>query len=131
MTLKVDEIQNTSGGAVTLTNQHAAKNWLSYNGDSASVRDSFNVSSVTDNGTGDYTTNISSSMANASYAVAGAISAAGSVNSNVNIFQIHSSGANTLAAPSASAFRAISLHDPNDVKQDVDYFTVTVHGDLA
>ena len=92
---------------------------------------SINVSSVTDNGTGDYTTNIDNDMANASYAVSGAISAAGTVNSNVNIFQIHSSAANTLAAPSTSAFRAMSIHDANDVKQDVDYFTVIVHGDAA
>ena len=117
--------QNTAAGG------DASKAWLSYNGDTATVRDSFNVSSVTDNGTGDYTTNIDNDMANASYAVSGAISAAGTVNSNVNIFQIHSSAANTLAAPSTSAFRAMSIHDANDVKQDVDYFTVIVHGDAA
>jgi len=129
-TLKVTNIQATGETASRAVSGVAAA-WLSYNGDSATVRDSFNVSSVTDNGTGDYTTNIDNDMADASYAVAGAISAAGSVNSNVNVLQIHSSAAGTLAAPSASAFRAISIHDPNDVKQDVDYFTVTVHGDLA
>ena len=123
----------TGEGNSTTTNlqQGLAKSWLSYNGDSASTRDSFNVSSVTDNGTGDYTTNIDNDMNNSSYAVTGAISAAGSANSNVNILQIHSSGANTLVDPSTGAFRAISIHDANDALQDVDYFTVSAHGDLA
>ena len=119
------------GSTTTSLQQGLAKSWLSYNGDSASTRDSFNVSSVTDNGTGDYTTNIDNDMNNSSYAVTGAISAAGSANSNVNILQIHSSGANTLVDPSTGAFRAISIHDANDALQDVDYFTVSAHGDLA
>ena len=140
--LRVDNLKgSTTGGSINVlgegtsatTNlqQGLAKSWLSYNGDSASTRDSFNVSSVTDNGTGDYTTNIDNDMNNSSYAVTGAISAVGSVNSNVNVLQIHSSAANTLVDPSTGAFRAISVHDPNDEKQDVDYFTVSVHGDLA
>ena len=36
-----------------------------------SVRSSFNVSSVTDNGTGDYTTNFSNNQGDANYTVAG------------------------------------------------------------
>ena len=69
-TLKADTIQNTSGGAVTLTNQSAAKAWIDYKGtDTNAVQASFNISSVTDNGTGDYTIILSNSMSSAEYAI--------------------------------------------------------------
>ena len=69
MTLKVDVVQNTSGGPVTLTSQYAAKSWINYLGISgSSIQDSENVSSITDHGTGQYSQNFSSSMSNATYA---------------------------------------------------------------
>jgi len=67
-TLKADTIQNTSGGAVTLTNQSAAKAWSKLNGTGTiSLYDSFNISSASDNGTGDYTHTITSAMSDANY----------------------------------------------------------------
>ena len=44
-TIKVDTVQSTGGGAVTLTNQHAAKAWIDISGDLTSIPDSFNISS--------------------------------------------------------------------------------------
>ena len=53
----------------------AAKAWVSFNGTGTlAVRDSFNVSSVTDNGTGDYTVNFTTAMSNNNYSVAGSTS---------------------------------------------------------
>ena len=69
-TIKVDTVQSTGGGAVTLTNQEAIKVWVNFDGSSLSgtgVNDSFNVTSMTDNGTGDYTTNITNNMGNTNY----------------------------------------------------------------
>ena len=68
-TLKADTIQSTGGGAATLTKQSAAKAWSNFDGDASTVslRDSFNVSSITDNTTGDYTTNLTNSMSNADF----------------------------------------------------------------
>ena len=46
--------------------------WAHFNGiGTLAVDDSFNVSSVTDNGTGDYTLNFANSLPNANYAVGG------------------------------------------------------------
>ena len=46
--------------------------WVNWNGTSTvAVRDSYNVSSITDNGTGEYTVNIGTDMANALYAAIG------------------------------------------------------------
>jgi hypothetical protein len=52
-TLKVDTIQSTGGGAATLTKQHASKAWINFNQTSTqAIRDSFNISSITDAATG-------------------------------------------------------------------------------
>ena len=51
-TLKADTIQSTSGGAATLTKQHAAKAWVNFNGTIHDYYDSFNHSSLTDTWTG-------------------------------------------------------------------------------
>lgn len=67
--LNINTIQNLSGGPVTLTKQHAAKAWLKYAGSGTTFDDSEGVSSATDNGTGDYTYSLISTMSNANYAI--------------------------------------------------------------
>ena len=55
--LNVDTIADNAGtGPVTLTKQSAAKQYLSFNASGGNLTNiSLNVSSVTDNGTGDFT----------------------------------------------------------------------------
>ena len=52
-TIKVDTVQSTGGGAVTLTNQAAAKAFIN-GGEDASIRNSLNISTNTDVSTGTY-----------------------------------------------------------------------------
>jgi hypothetical protein len=47
-----------------------AKAWVNFVGTTASINSSFNISSVTRNGTGDYTINFTTAMPNANYGVA-------------------------------------------------------------
>ena len=130
--IRATTISDAAGtGPITLTKQSAAKSWMSLNGDTATIRDSHNVSSITDNATGNYTTNFTNSMSNTNYGVSGACCGAGSVNGSTNVLLIHSSSHGALSAPTASSFRAICIHDSNVTKQDVDYLTLTTHGDLA
>ena len=69
-TLKVNDIQEaTSGGAMIWPNRAWAN--LNETGTMA-LRDDGNVSSITDNGTGDFSLSYSNSLASANYAVAGA-----------------------------------------------------------
>ena len=72
-TLKVNTIQNTSGGSSSTAEQieqGRAKAWVNFNGDgTVAIRDSFNVSSITDNGTGDYNVNFTNNMSDANYSV--------------------------------------------------------------
>mgnify|MGYP003120288954 CR=1 FL=1 len=69
-TLKVNNIKDASGGTSNLSIDGAAKAWLNMNAEPAeSIRDSLNVSSFTDNGTGDFTINFATALANTNYLV--------------------------------------------------------------
>ena len=46
------------------------KQWVNYNMDTASIRDSFNTTSITDNGTGDFSVTIANNMATVDYVTA-------------------------------------------------------------
>ena len=71
-TLKVNNLQDINGANNSTPEQVAqgrAKAWVDFNGSGTlAIRDSFNVSSITDNGTGNYTVNFPSSFPNAHYA---------------------------------------------------------------
>tara|TARA_R100000458_G_C8127868_1_gene144084 strand:- start:78 stop:446 length:369 start_codon:yes stop_codon:yes gene_type:complete len=71
-TLKVNNLQDINGANNSTPEQVAqgrAKAWVDFNGTGTlAIRDSFNVSSVTDVGTGNYTVNFPNSFPNAHYA---------------------------------------------------------------
>lgn len=63
-TIKVDTIKNTSNVEV-----YTAKAWVNFNGSgTVAIRASGNVSSITDNGTGNYTVNFTTAMPDVNYA---------------------------------------------------------------
>ena len=74
----------------------SAKAWVNFNGTGVvAVRASFNVSSITDNGTGDYTVNFTTALVDANYAVAGAAQrfpGSGGNASNLAVIVINSVG---------------------------------------
>ena len=58
------------GGADVTTRLSSA--WVNFNGTgTVAIRASYNVSSITDNGTGDYTVNFTTAMSDANYVVSG------------------------------------------------------------
>jgi hypothetical protein len=68
--------QTISNGTVSTSSanviQGSAKAWVNFNGSgTVAIRSSYNVSSITDNGTGDYTVNFTNALPNANYAIAG------------------------------------------------------------
>jgi len=65
-TIKVDTIKNTSNVEV-----FTAKAWVNFNGTgTVAIRASGNVSSIVDNGTGNFTVNFATAMTDVNYAVA-------------------------------------------------------------
>jgi hypothetical protein len=75
--LTISTLNNDTGVLATQNGMTGiAKAWVNFNGTgTVAIRDSFNVSSITDNGTGDYTVNFTTAMPNANYStvVSGAL----------------------------------------------------------
>jgi hypothetical protein len=106
-TIKVTTIQNLSGVEV-----YTAKAWVNFNGTgTVAIRASGNVSSITDNGTGDYTVNFTVAMVDANYSVAFGGSRNGSSTDNFGM-QFYSQTASTVRvntfAPTVSFIDATS-----------------------
>lgn len=71
-TLRVNNITDASGGTSSLSVPGAAKAWVNFNGTgTVAIRAQLNVSSITDNGTGDYTVNFTTAMADTNYSAVG------------------------------------------------------------
>ena len=80
-TIKVDNLQTTGGAGL-----YPAKAWVNFNGSgTVAIRADGNVSSITDNGTGDYTVNLTNAMADANYAVSLSSSAETTAANNWNM----------------------------------------------
>jgi hypothetical protein len=83
--LKISTLNDDTGVLATQNGMTGiAKAWVNFNGTgTVAIRSSFNVSSITDNGTGNYTVNFTTAMPNANYGVffsagdAGAVTFAG------------------------------------------------------
>ena len=119
--LNVDTIADKAGtGPVGLTKQSAAKAWGHFEGSDATLDDSFNTSSLTDNGTGDFSANFTNSMDSANYAYAGAADVTANSASNGGCFP-HDPAASNLDIETASGG---NLADRNNT-------VYIVQGDLA
>jgi len=126
-TLKADTIQSTGGGAATLTKQHAAKAWAHIGASGDTLPDSFNISSLDDDDTGQYGLNFTNNMGSALYSA------------NMNITFNHSSTVNNVRVAEIESKNASSVevdsgyvgvngvYGEYDIEVDA---SVTVHGDL-
>ena len=69
-TIKADNIATLAGVSTSMANavNGSAKAWVNFNGTgTVAIRGSYNVSSITDNGTGEYTVNFTNAMTDANY----------------------------------------------------------------
>ena len=78
--IKANDIQNASGGIPTVKGQQLIPTaWVNFNGTGTmAIRDSENVSSITDNGTGVGIINFTTNLANTTYAIVGSANGSGS-----------------------------------------------------
>ena len=109
------------GSATTNLQQGLVKAWVNH--DQATVGDSHNVGSVTDNGTGDYGTNFTNNMANANYSAGG--------------IGVHDGGSYTRIQtydhddPFTTAQGTINMQDTNGSVGDAEPACTIYIGDLA
>jgi hypothetical protein len=121
-TLRVTTVTNPSGGQPTIDG--LAKAWVNFNGTgTVAIRASLNVSSITDNGTGDYTVNFTSAFADTNYVTVGSCDrVSGGGEGILGLYAINSSG--LLVPPTTTAARVTtSLFNNTDV--DVTYVCVS------
>jgi len=124
-TLKADTIQSTSGGAVTLTSQQAAKASCNLDGSgTATIRASSNISSVTDNATGKYTHAFTSSFSDVNSITAGC-------NNQGNDTTSYNRYISLPGAASASQVITWSVRADTLAIEDPEFLQFVQHGDLA
>ena len=122
--IRATTISDAAGtGPITLTGQSAAKSWSNFDGSSFGVRDSFNHSSVTDNGTGNYTPNFNSAMNGSNYSAI--VSAGGSTALN-----FYSRGTRH-ETYSTTSYRFTTEWQPSSTLYDTTYVNTATFGDLA
>jgi len=91
------------------------KAWVNFNGTgTVAIRASFNVSSITDNGTGDYTVNFTTALADANYCACVSGTAAGSA------------ALNNVTNPRTYTSSSVSILSENSGGQDQDRAEINV-----
>lgn len=81
--------------------------WVNFNGTgTVAIRSSYNVSSITDNGTGDYTVNFATALSDANYAAIG--TAQGGNGTNTPAFCTKVSGTYSTSAVQVLAFNTVT-----------------------
>tara|TARA_R100000995_G_C3404560_1_gene86493 strand:+ start:192 stop:563 length:372 start_codon:yes stop_codon:yes gene_type:complete len=121
-TLKADTIQSTSGGAVTLTKQHAVKTWFTLGVD-AVLDDSFNCSSVDDDGSGDYGIHFTNNFGNALYS--------SSIGMTVDGLNPRGMVQSPSKAAGAVEVRLMSMNDGSATESNITHAEMQICGDLA
>jgi hypothetical protein len=123
----------TAGTATSLTTasgsapSYSARAWVNFNGTgTVAIRASGNVSSITDNGTGNYTINFTTAMADINYATA--VNTQGANTSNiVGMVGIYSASPTVLQAPTTAGFRITTWGSALSSLLDTAYVMATVY----
>lgn len=126
--IRVNDITD-SGGSWSSTpqqiSQGRAKAWVNFNGQgTVSIRDDYNVNTISDNGTGIYTVNFSSSMPNANYSTTAQVRACGIVAG----LYIEVVGNSTCGAPTTSS-TTVRVITSGGSLNDSNYVYITINGD--
>jgi hypothetical protein len=124
---------NTSSGIQSTNNAllGCAKAWVNFNGStSATIRASYNVSSVTYNAAGDYTVTVTTALADINYVpvISTRPANTGYASTQSRIFSSISGGNPANTAPTTTAFRFTTPVQGTTNAADSDYVCVAVFG---
>jgi hypothetical protein len=115
-TLKTNTLSNVAGTASTAIENAingSAKAWVNFNGTgTVAIRGSYNVTSITDNGTGLYTVNFTNAMPDANYAVTGG---GGNIVNTARLFEYQTRTVNSVRVGNAGVFNAYGAVDMEEV----------------
>lgn len=112
VTSDITDLQNDITGLqndkITGSTDQIAKAWVDFNGiGTVAIRESYNVSSITDNGVGDYTLNFTDALENADYSCFFGIYSVATTNV-VRQIGVHSSDGSTPTLKSVSQLRILA-----------------------
>jgi hypothetical protein len=100
---------------------YGCRAWVNFNGTgTVAIRASGNVTSITDNGTGDYTVNIATALTDANYSAVGSCGSGAAGNDDYNLTT------NYNAAPTTSAVRIGSQRANSGVATDAAYISLSI-----
>lgn len=128
--LRVDTLKDASGAnsvGLSYVANGSAKQWCNFVGSSTTVNDSFNTASVTDNGTGDFSPQITNDMSNVNYNIACMIKP---VTGGSNQTLSRAANIRYNESPTAGGYRVITVTSGVG-PEDNDKTMPTIHGDLA
>ena len=112
----------TSGMTVSGFPAYFCRAWVSFNGTGVvAIRSSGNVSSITDNGVGDYTLNFATPLADANYTYQGTCSKVTANVSGSNVVQY-----DNVSARTSSAFRFQIKNTSSGTLEDVNNIDISV-----
>ena len=121
-----DTLEHSTAGSIA-TNyvvEGSAKAWVNVDGTgTVAFRDSFNATSLTDHGTGEYSHSFVSSMANVNHASSGLNNALFAANFNRSMSLVEAASASSVRYKSGTADTATT--------EDQESSQVITHGDLA
>ena len=128
-TLKADTIVAADGSSpVTLTKQVAAKAWAEIGTGGSSLPDSFGISSLDDDGTGQYGLNFVNNMSNSNYSASLTITYDHTIqNASARVVAVEVKTTSSFDLESAYVTSA-GIFYQHDIEANVNS---TVHGDLA
>jgi hypothetical protein len=117
-TVKTDNLSTVDGTKSIPTSrvaQGVAAAWVNFNGTgTVAIRASYNVSSITDNGTGDYTINLTTALADADYVVTGFAMPVGGAGASYSF----GSGTSGATSQTTTAYR-LGIRSISDAVADV------------
>ena len=123
-TVQLDTLQSSAVNTpVTFTDANGTqvgtlcRAWVRYNGSAQTITASFNVSSVTYNGTGDYTVNFTNALSDANYSF---------VTGNAVSGGPYITGLNTTTLPTSSLIRLYSTQTSNGAAVNTAYITLAI-----
>ena len=127
--IRIDNIAPSAGGTYRNAPRGIAAAWVNFNGTGAvAIRDSENVGSITDNGTGDYTVNFTAAMSDANYAVTTGFTRDANNNNYGMYFQ---AGQATSTFYGTTFVRMYSGYVGATTLYDMTICHVSINGDLA
>ena len=100
-------------GTAGYLSSQLAKAWVNFNGTgTVAIRDSYNVSSITDNGTGNYTVNFSTAFSNANYCV----------NASVRNFSVIAASGGSITTTGVT----VNTNNASMISEDTSYVFVSI-----